>query len=144
MWIEKCWTSSPPLTMKQVCVYLLENPASIVVQSSWCSSGSVKCRGVDAHMTLKAMLLWGVALNRCCRWRLKTRDMVVAPPSAAGTHMETHQVSTCTVSIPPLCRRGCFPLHIFSRSVVEQGPSAAPGTCLFSCLNTSPSSQDLL
>lgn len=56
MWIEKCWTSSPPLTMKQVRVYLLENPASIVVQSSFYSSGSVKCRGVDAHMTLKAML----------------------------------------------------------------------------------------
>lgn len=96
----------------------IRNPASIVVQSSWCSSGSVKCRGVDAHKTLKAMLLWGMALNRCFRWRLKTRDMVVAPPSAAGTHMETHQVSTCTVSIPPLCRHPAVSLFAFFPGVL--------------------------
>lgn len=35
----------------------------IHVQSSFDSSGSVKCRGVEAHMALKAMLLWEVGLE---------------------------------------------------------------------------------
>lgn len=53
-------------------------------------------------------------LNRCTWWRLKTRDMVAAPLSAAGTHIGTHQVSTNTVSIPPLCRHPVVsPPHFF-------------------------------
>lgn len=46
MWIEKCWTSSPPPTTKQVRVCLT------VVQSSFAA----------APMTLRAKLLWVVTL----------------------------------------------------------------------------------
>lgn len=74
-------------------------------------------------------------LNRCFRQRLNTGDMVAAPPSAAGTH----QVSTDTVSIPPLCHHPVVsPSAFFTRSVVEQGRVSSPGAVLIQLFEYEP------